>query len=599
MLLTALSYAQVGINTNTPDTSSALEIESTTGGILIPRMTETQRDAIVSPASGLMIYQTDEVSGFYFYNGTQWTSVGMSGPQGDQGPQGEAGPVGAAGAQGPIGPAGAQGPAGSQGLTGAAGAVGPVGPAGPTGNTGLTGPAGAQGLAGADGADGAQGPQGPVGAQGPQGPAGADGADGAQGPVGPTGNIGLTGAQGPAGAQGSQGPAGADGADGAQGPAGPTGNTGLTGPAGAAGSQGIAGNGIVSATDNNNGTFTLAFDDGSTFTISDLTGPSGETGPQGIQGESTISSSAAPAKSLIRLMIQNGSNNFTNSDLYSADLSGIDLSGIDFSGATFNGVSSGNVSGNPTLPPGYSIVNGYIVGPKVDLSNADLINQNLSGVDLSGVNLSGADLSGADMTNAILPSEFANIKKIEIKKSIGGHQTIRAMHFIVDNDNGEFDAARPAYATASTTNVNHQSPNFGGTRDIIHMIGDNKTDTNSYTYNGGDTGTILFNTPYNISEFKEMTIYGWAQFGGGYYHRIADTQYILYTENNVKLYDFITPSEHSNGDQKAIYRIAGSAGISDGSIWTADADAHFSNVNYSGGHYTLDIAISPQVTIEN
>ena len=38
MLFTALSYAQVGINTNTPDASSALEIESTTGGILIPRM---------------------------------------------------------------------------------------------------------------------------------------------------------------------------------------------------------------------------------------------------------------------------------------------------------------------------------------------------------------------------------------------------------------------------------------------------------------------------------------------------------------------------------------------------------------------------------
>ena len=65
MLFTALSYAQVGINTNTPDASSALEIESTTGGILIPRMTETQRDAIALPASGLMIYQTDEISGFY------------------------------------------------------------------------------------------------------------------------------------------------------------------------------------------------------------------------------------------------------------------------------------------------------------------------------------------------------------------------------------------------------------------------------------------------------------------------------------------------------------------------------------------------------
>ena len=66
---TALGYAQVGINTNTPDASSALEIESTTGGILIPRLTETQRDAISAPATGLMIYQTNGTSGFYFYDG--------------------------------------------------------------------------------------------------------------------------------------------------------------------------------------------------------------------------------------------------------------------------------------------------------------------------------------------------------------------------------------------------------------------------------------------------------------------------------------------------------------------------------------------------
>ena len=154
MLFTALSYAQVGINTNTPDASSALEIESTTGGILIPRMTETQRDAIVSPASGLMIYQTDEISGFYFYNGTQWTSVGMSGPQGDQGPQGEAGVAGPAGPTGNTGPAGADGADGTQGPVGNTGPAGPQGDQGIQGATGATGP---QGLAGVDGADGNDG----------------------------------------------------------------------------------------------------------------------------------------------------------------------------------------------------------------------------------------------------------------------------------------------------------------------------------------------------------------------------------------------------------------------------------------------------------
>ena len=113
MLFTALSYAQVGINTNTPDTSSALDIESTTGGILIPRLTEIQRDAVLGPATGLMIYQTDEDSGFYFYNGSVWTKIdGVAGPQGPQGETGATGATGPAGPQGPQGETGAQGPVG-------------------------------------------------------------------------------------------------------------------------------------------------------------------------------------------------------------------------------------------------------------------------------------------------------------------------------------------------------------------------------------------------------------------------------------------------------------------------------------------------------
>ena len=133
MLFTAFGYAQVGINTNTPDASSALEIESTTGGILIPRMTETQRDAIVSPASGLMIYQTDQEFGFYFYNGTLWTKIdGVAGPAGADGADGA---DGAQGPQGPIGPAGSQGLAGADGVDGADGSQGPVGPAGVDGAT--------------------------------------------------------------------------------------------------------------------------------------------------------------------------------------------------------------------------------------------------------------------------------------------------------------------------------------------------------------------------------------------------------------------------------------------------------------------------------
>jgi hypothetical protein len=46
LLVTAITYAQVGIGTINPDGSAALDITSTTGGLLPPRMTTTQRDAI-------------------------------------------------------------------------------------------------------------------------------------------------------------------------------------------------------------------------------------------------------------------------------------------------------------------------------------------------------------------------------------------------------------------------------------------------------------------------------------------------------------------------------------------------------------------------
>jgi hypothetical protein len=72
VLLTATTYAQIGINNENPDASAALDITSTTGGLLVPRMTAAQRDAITSAATGLMIYQTDGTVGFYYYNGSSW-----------------------------------------------------------------------------------------------------------------------------------------------------------------------------------------------------------------------------------------------------------------------------------------------------------------------------------------------------------------------------------------------------------------------------------------------------------------------------------------------------------------------------------------------
>lgn len=75
LLFITCGFAQVGINTTSPDASSALDISSTDKGILIPRMTEIQRTAIVLPATGLLVYQTNGEEGFWYYNGTSWTSL--------------------------------------------------------------------------------------------------------------------------------------------------------------------------------------------------------------------------------------------------------------------------------------------------------------------------------------------------------------------------------------------------------------------------------------------------------------------------------------------------------------------------------------------
>jgi hypothetical protein len=62
--------AQVGIGNSSPDASAQLDITSTSKGILVPRMTAAQRTGIGTPATGLLVYQTDGVSGFYVYNGS-------------------------------------------------------------------------------------------------------------------------------------------------------------------------------------------------------------------------------------------------------------------------------------------------------------------------------------------------------------------------------------------------------------------------------------------------------------------------------------------------------------------------------------------------
>lgn len=67
----------VGVNDDgaDPDNSAMLDIRSVNRGLLIPRMTKAQRIGIPAPANGLLVYQTDDTVGFWFYGPAKWEPV--------------------------------------------------------------------------------------------------------------------------------------------------------------------------------------------------------------------------------------------------------------------------------------------------------------------------------------------------------------------------------------------------------------------------------------------------------------------------------------------------------------------------------------------
>ncbi|MGH2665551.1 hypothetical protein [Flavobacterium sp.] len=74
--LTIQLHAQVGIGTVTPNASSVLELQSTTQGLLTPRMTTAQKAAIASPANGLFVYDTDlKAYSYYDSSSTTWVNI--------------------------------------------------------------------------------------------------------------------------------------------------------------------------------------------------------------------------------------------------------------------------------------------------------------------------------------------------------------------------------------------------------------------------------------------------------------------------------------------------------------------------------------------
>jgi len=155
--LGTLSAQNVGISTTgaTPNASALLDVDvspNNNKGLLIPRMTNAQRTAIVTlpqAAQGLVVYQTDGNEGFYYNTSTtttpNWVYLSSTGGTGN------------------TGATGATGTAGTNGTNGANGVNGTNGVTGATGSNGTTGITGSTGLPGAQGATGATGPIGCTG----------------------------------------------------------------------------------------------------------------------------------------------------------------------------------------------------------------------------------------------------------------------------------------------------------------------------------------------------------------------------------------------------------------------------------------------------
>jgi len=65
----------IGVGTASPNAAAIIEIASTTQGVLFPRMTKVQRDAISAPPIGLILFVTDDNEGLYIYKTSGWVQI--------------------------------------------------------------------------------------------------------------------------------------------------------------------------------------------------------------------------------------------------------------------------------------------------------------------------------------------------------------------------------------------------------------------------------------------------------------------------------------------------------------------------------------------
>lgn len=119
----------------------------------------------------------------------------------------------------------------------------------------------------------------------------------------------------------------------------------------------------------------------------------------------TFTVTVTPASDICGVPGGDGSScpNMTAADLTGANLEDANLTNADLTYADLTGVISGGITGTPfALPTGWTLVNGYLVGPGANLTGADLSNANLENANLLGANLTNANLTWANLADANL-----------------------------------------------------------------------------------------------------------------------------------------------------------------------------------------------------
>ena len=180
--------------------------------------------------------------------------------------------------------------------------------------------------------------------------------------------------------------------------------------------------------------------------------------------------------------------NLTGANLNGAHLSLTDLSGARFASADLSGVVSGSVIGVPVLPAKWVVVNGYLVGPRANLSDDKLSGADLSHADLFDVRLTGADLagvtSGSIIGNPILPKDW----KLENGYLIGPESNLTSAR--LNGANLSFDDMQNANLTgANLTNSNLPGANMSNAVLTGATLGG--TRMNGATLDGVTSGSIV------------------------------------------------------------------------------------------------------------